>query len=201
MEKVWSATAGVARAAAWAGGAMLLAAAGIVSTEVVLRKILTVTFTGSDEIASYLFAVGTSWALAHVLVTRGHVRIDALYLRFGPRVRAALDLASLLTLALFVAFLTERAWNLAFTSLFEWIRPNTALRVPLAIPQLAWLAGFLFFLFTLAVAILRVLAGLARGDLAAVAAIAGASTQDEEIESELRGLGIAPPAAGDGGRS
>ena len=45
-----------------------------------------------------LFAVGTSWSMAHVLVTRGHVRIDALYGRFGPRVRALLDIFALLVL-------------------------------------------------------------------------------------------------------
>ena len=85
MELAWRAVAAVARVAIWIGGALLFAAAAIVSAEVVLRKGLgtlfgsTFVFSGSDEISSYLFAVGTSLSMAHVLVTRGHVRIDALY--------------------------------------------------------------------------------------------------------------------------
>jgi TRAP-type C4-dicarboxylate transport system permease small subunit len=100
MDLAWRAVAAVARVAIWMGGAMLFAAAGIVTAEVVLRKGLgavfgsNFVFSGSDEISAYLFAVGTSWSMAHVLVTRGHVRIDALYGFFGPRTRAMLDLVA-----------------------------------------------------------------------------------------------------------
>ena len=94
---------------------MLFAAAGLVTAEVLLRKGLgfvfgsSFVFSGSDEISAYLFAVGTSWSMAHVLVNRGHVRIDALYGRLSARVRALLDLFALLALGLFVAALLERA--------------------------------------------------------------------------------------------
>jgi TRAP-type C4-dicarboxylate transport system permease small subunit len=150
----------------------------------------TLTFSGSDEISGYLFAVGTSWAMAHVLVTRGHVRIDALYSGLPVRVRAWLDLIALIFLAIFVAALVERAWDVATTNLVEHNRSNTNLRIPLAWSQLPWMAGIVLFFLAIVLAIVRSVALLAKGQYALVTAFAGASTQDEEIASELKGLGI-----------
>jgi TRAP-type C4-dicarboxylate transport system permease small subunit len=196
MNALWAGVAALARLAIWCGGAMLFAAAGLVTAEVVLRKGLglvfgsSFVFSGSDEISAYLFAVGTSWSMAYVLVSRGHVRIDALYGRLPPRVRALLDIFALLVLGLFVAALLERAWDIAFTSYIEQLRSNTPLRLPLAWAQLPWFAGIALFFVALVLAVLRSVAALLRGDYAAVAEIAGAATQDEEIASELKGLGL-----------
>ncbi len=196
MELAWRAVAAVARVAIWIGGALLFAAAAIVSAEVVLRKGLgtlfgsTFVFSGSDEISSYLFAVGTSLSMAHVLVTRGHVRIDALYGFFSRRTRVLLDLFALVVLGIFVAALLERAWDAAWTSYIEHIRSNTPLRIPLAWAQLPWFGGIALFALALVLAILRTLLALLRGDYATAAATSSAVTQDEEVESELEGLGI-----------
>jgi TRAP-type C4-dicarboxylate transport system permease small subunit len=196
VNTLWAGVAALARLAIWCGGAMLFAAAGLVTTEVVLRKGLgalfgsSFVFSGSDEISAYLFAVGTSWSMAHVLIHRGHVRIDALYGRFPPRLRAWLDLLALLVLGLFVAVLLERAWDVAFTSYTEELRSNTPLRLPLAWAQLPWFAGIALFFLALVLAVLRSAAALLRGDYATVARVAGAATQDEEIASELEGLGL-----------
>lgn len=151
------------------------------------------TFSGSDELSGYLFAIGTSWSMAHVLVTRGHVRIDALYGALSARVRAILDVVSLALLAVFVGALLERAFDVSFTNLIENNRSNTNLRIPLAWSQIPWLAGIALFMLTILVAILKSLISLFQGDFAAVNSIAGASTQDEEIEGELKGLGIETP--------
>lgn len=196
MNWAWNGVAAVSRVAIWLGGIMLFAAAIIVTAEVVLRKGLgalvgfNYVFSGSDEISAYLFAVGTSWSLAHVLVNRGHVRIDVLYLQFRPRMRALLDILALLALGVFVAALLERAWDVASTSYLEEIRSNTPLRLPLAWAQIPWFAGIALFALALLLAVLRSAIAFVRGDYAQVAATAGAASQDEEIESELEGLGI-----------
>ena len=109
---------------------MIMVAALIVSTEVICRKLLALPFSGSDEVGAYLFAVGTSWSMAFVLVTRGHVRIDALYGGFSPFVRAVLDLVALVGLAILVIALADRAWELVSDNLSGWNRSNTPLRVP-----------------------------------------------------------------------
>lgn len=196
MERLWSVVVAVSRVGVWCGGAMLFVAALVVTAEVLLRKGLGFllgtgfVFSGSDEISAYLFAVGTSWSLAYVLVTRGHVRIDALYGFFGQRMRAALDIAALLALGLFVAVLLERAYDVAFTSLFENIRSNTPLRIPLAAAQVPWFLGILLFFVTLVLALIRGVMALARGDYRLAAETIGVSSQDEEIEGELKGLGL-----------
>jgi len=191
LDGVWQATAAVSRVFAWAGGAMLLLAALLVSAEVISRKVLTVVYSGSDEIAAYLFAVGTSWSLAHVLVTRGHVRIDALYLHLPPRVRASLDLVALAVLGVVAAAMLDRSFDLVHSNYVEWNRSNTPLRTPLSLPQMPWVLGLALFLLAIAVALLRSAIAFARGDLGGVAQTAGVSTQDEEIEGELASLGIA----------
>jgi TRAP-type C4-dicarboxylate transport system permease small subunit len=204
MELAWRAVAAIARVAIWIGGALLFAAAAIVSAEVVLRKGLgtlfgsTFVFSGSDEISSYLFAVGTSLSMAHVLVTRGHVRIDALYGFFSRRTRVLLDLFALVVLGIFVAALLERAWDAAWTSYIEQIRSNTPLRIPLAWAQLPWFGGIALFAVALVLAVLRTLLALLRGDYATASATSSAVTQDEEVESELEGLGIGRDKAGQG---
>lgn len=175
---------------------MLFVAAGVVTAEVLLRKGLgalmgwNFVFSGSDEISAYLFAIGTTWSMTHVLVMRGHVRIDALYGRFEPRTRAVLDFVAMLALLLFVSALLERSWDVAYTSITDEIRSNTPLRIPLAWAQVPWFGGIALFALALVLSVLRTGIALARGDFAAASAIAGAVTQDEEIETELEGLGI-----------
>ena len=204
MELAWRGIAALAGVAIWIGGAMLFAAAAIVSAEVVLRKGLgtlfgsTFVFSGSDEISSYLFAVGTSLSMAYVLVTRGHVRIDALYGHFGVRARVLLDLLALIVLGIFLAALLERAWDLALTSYTEQIRSNTPLRIPLAWAQIPWFFGLALFGVALVLGVLRTLLALLRGDLATAASTSSAVTQDEEVKSEIEGLGIGKDRAGQG---
>jgi hypothetical protein len=76
-----------------------------------------------------------------------------------------------------------------------WNRCNTPLRVPLPYPQLPWFFGFALFLLAIAVAALRALLALVRGDYAKVAATVGVPSQDEEVKGELEGLGIKPEAS------
>jgi TRAP-type C4-dicarboxylate transport system permease small subunit len=207
MGMLWTGVAALARVAVWLGGAMMFAAAAIVTAEVLLRKGLGAlvgtgfVFSGSDEISSFLFAVGTSWSMAHVLVTRGHVRIDALYGYFAPRTRVLLDLFALLVLGIFAAALVERSWDVASTSYIDEIRSNSPQRLPLAWAQVPWFVGIVLFFVALVLAFLRSAAALLLGEYATAAAIAGAATQDEEIESELEGLGIQREQVhrGDGG--
>ena len=198
MDTLWTGITWIARILAWIGGAMIMLAALIVCTEVISRKLLALPFSGSDEIGAYLFAVGTSWSMAFVLVTRGHVRIDVLYGTFSSFVRALLDLVALIGLATLVIALTDRSWELLSDNLAGWNRSNTPLRVPLVYPQLPWFLGFAFFLFALMIALIRAVVALVGGDYARVAATIGVPSQDEEVESELKGLGIKAEQATEG---
>ena len=195
-EVAWRVIATVAQLGIWVGGALLFAAALIVTAEVLLRKgagaLLGTSFlfSGSDEISGYLFAVGTSLSLAYVMVSKGHVRIDVLYSQFSARARASMDLVALIIMAIFVAALLERAIDVASTSYVEQIRSNTQLRIPLAWSQIPWAFGIGLFFLAIIVALIRAIVAIAKGDWAAVNGMAGVATTQEEIEAELKGLDV-----------
>jgi TRAP-type mannitol/chloroaromatic compound transport system permease small subunit len=193
------------RLATWAvriAGAMMLAAALLVSADVLMRKFASVTIGGADELSGYAFAVGTSWALAFTLLRRANVRVDALYARLPERVAAALDLLALLSLLVFVGYLTWRASLVLQDSLLFSARATTPLATPLWIPQSLWLAGFGLFLFTILPLIAAVAIALVTGDRATVRRLAGARTLEEEAaEEKSHTAGLAPavlqPLAGE----
>jgi TRAP-type mannitol/chloroaromatic compound transport system permease small subunit len=185
------------RLATWAvriAGAMMLAAAILVSVDVLLRKFATLTVGGADELSGYAFAVGTSWALAFTLLRRANVRVDALYARLPERLAAMLDLLSLLSLLVFVGYLTWRASLVLQDSLLFSARATTPLATPLWIPQSLWLVGFGLFLFTILPLITTVALALVRGDRVTVRRLAGARTLEEEaVEERSHTLGLQQP--------
>jgi TRAP-type mannitol/chloroaromatic compound transport system permease small subunit len=185
------------RLATWAvriAGAMMLAAAILVSVDVLLRKFATLTVGGADELSGYAFVVGTSWALAFTLLRRANVRVDALYARLPERLAAMLDLLSLLSLLVFVGYLTWRASLVLQDSLLFSARATTPLATPLWIPQSLWLVGFGLFLFTILPLITTVALALVRGDRVTVRRLAGARTLEEEaVEERSHTLGLQQP--------
>jgi TRAP-type C4-dicarboxylate transport system permease small subunit len=203
-EAIWRLISVVAQIGIWIGGTLLFAAAIIVTAEVLLRKgagALVGTsfmFSGSDEISGYLFAVGTSLSMAYVLIHRGHVRIDVLYIQFGPAARAVMDVIALLVMFVFVFALLERAIDVSTTSYVEEIRSNTQLRLPLAWSQIPWAFGIGLFFLAITVALIRSITAVLKRDWAAVNSIAGVATTEEEIEAELRGLDVGAPKPGAG---
>jgi TRAP-type C4-dicarboxylate transport system permease small subunit len=198
-EALWRIVSVMAQVGVWVGAALLFTAAVIVTAEVLLRKGAaalvgsTFLFSGSDEISSYLFAVGTSLSMAYVLVTKGHVRIDVLYIQFSPKVRAVMDVIALFVMAIFVAAVLERAIDVASTSYVEEIRSNTQLRIQLAWSQIPWAFGIGLFFVAILLALFRSVAAMLAGDFGTVNAIAGASSVEEEIMAETQGLDVRGP--------
>ncbi|MEM7423175.1 MAG: TRAP transporter small permease, partial [Pseudomonadota bacterium] len=135
--------------AVWAGGLALMLSAIMVTIDVLSRKYLNVTMSGSDEITGYVFAGATTWAYAYCLMHRSNIRIDALYNVLPRIVRAVLDVAGLVALLFFMGYFTSKA-----VGVFEesWVNNSvsvTTLLTPLWIPQLVWLSGLIFFNITL----------------------------------------------------
>ncbi len=173
--------------AVWIGGAALLLSAVMVTVDVLSRKILGVTMSGSDEITGYVFAGATTWAYAYCLLTRSNIRIDALYNVLPMALRAGLDLLGLALLLLYMAYLTVKGVAMLATS---WERDSVAVSVmatPQWIPQAVWLSGLVFFIISLAFLILYALAALVVGGAPAVQAIAGTRTVQEEVAESLHG--------------
>lgn len=181
LAAVHGALARLALLAVWIGGAALMLAALMVTIDVISRKLFGITMSGSDEITGYVFAGATTWAYAHCLLTRSNIRIDALYNVFPMRLRAVLDILGLSLLQLYMAYLTVKGLEMLATS---WARDSVAVSVlatPLWIPQAVWATGLIFFNLTLAFLIAHALVAFAVGGSAAVQALAGTRTVQEEI--------------------
>lgn len=178
----------LSRYAAWAGGGMILFAALMVSVDVLCRRLLGVTMSGSDEVSGYLFAISTAMAMPYALMLRANVRIDALYTHLPARLRAALDLLGIGLLAVFAGIVT---WRAVLTVQVTWdngSRAITPLQTPLIVPQSLWLAGWVLFCLCLVLVIWGMAAALMRGDLARARALGGVLSVEEEIEEETVGV-------------
>ena len=174
----------VARRMVWVGGALMLAAAGTVSVDVVVRKLFRLSLGGADELSGYAFAIAVAWALPFALLQRANIRIDALYGKLPARAAAVLDVVALIALASFVSVLTRYAWEVVSGSWGLNAHSNSELSVPLWIPQGIWFLGLALFLLTVLVLALRTVLALASGDLTLVRAIAGARGIEEESADE-----------------
>jgi len=188
----------LARYLIWAGGVLMLVAAVIVTLDVLQRKVSHLTglsISGSDEISGYLFAISTSWAFSFALLHRANVRVDALYLLLPRRLRCLLDIVGVILLSVFVAVVTWHAMQMFIHNATEWSKSITPLLTPLAIPQFFWIVGFCIFLVNLFLVLLRVMLALLLGDLLTIGRVAGARTQEEEFEEEMRSLHLDRPDA------
>jgi TRAP-type C4-dicarboxylate transport system permease small subunit len=174
----------LARAAIVAGGAMIFAAALLVSVDVIARKLFGTSLGGADELSGYALAISTTWGLAAVLLARGNVRVDALYQHLPPRLRGALDLVGLVALSLFAIPLARHGYAVLETSWSLAALSNTPLKTPLWIPQALWVAGLVLFALMLVVLLVRASAALVQGDLGTLHRLAGARSIQEEAAGE-----------------
>jgi TRAP-type C4-dicarboxylate transport system permease small subunit len=132
-----------ATAMAYVAGAVLLLGSFYITADVIGRRFFGVSSKVTDEFGGYALAVGGMWALAFALTTGGHVRIDVLLPRFPRRVRALLDYAAMVAMALFASVLAFYTWKIAIESFVTDARAMSFLRTPLFVPQ-----GLLAFGFT-----------------------------------------------------
>ena len=170
--------------AAWFGGTLTLASVLIICFDVFIRKVFGVSIGGSDELSGYAFAISTSWSLAFVVLHRGNVRVDVLYLMLPVRLSALLDWISLVALGVFLVFLTYYASFVAETSWVHSSTANTPLATPLWIPQGLWVLGLLWMCVVLTLMLIRASVALVTGDIEVVKTLCGVRTSEEEAEEE-----------------
>ena len=168
-----------------------IACAGFITFDVLARRFLGFSTQATTEITGYALAFGISWALAHTLTTRAHVRIDVLINHLPARVRHPMHLLSLAALAVLVGFIAWGAFDLVEESLLFGATDISILRTPLWLPQGLWAFGITVFLvlilLMLAESTLLVLSG--RG--AEAEAQLHARTYDEEAAEALEAVGAA----------
>ena len=177
---------GLSRVLVWIGGGLILASALLVTVEVVLRKVAGISIGGADELSGYAFGVATSFGFAYALFERAHIRVDALYNLFPLVLKVMLSLIGLALLIGFAATVAWTAWSLVADTLAHGSRSITPMRTPLALPQIPWLIGWLFFVLCGVLVLLAALRRTLGGDLAGADRMIGVKTVDEQVEEETR---------------
>ncbi len=184
LARLLALAARLSRYGVWVGGTLTLASALLITYDVTVRRIFGVTIGGSDELSGYAFAISTSWALAYTALERANVRVDVIYQHLPVRVAAMVDWLALVSLAVFSVYLSWYAQDVAMQSWAQSSRSNTPLATPLWLPQMAWVAGLLWFSLVLLLMLLRASAALVTGDLATLRAVCGVKSAQEEAKEE-----------------
>jgi TRAP-type C4-dicarboxylate transport system permease small subunit len=168
---------------------MLLVAALTICVDIVLRYGFSRTVGGADDLAGYALAIASAWGFSAALLSRSHIRIDTVYVRLKSRLaRAALDLLSLACMALFAGLLAWHGWGVFHLSYVSSSRSQSAIEMPLAIPQGVWFAGLAFFVAVALFLLMRACLGLAGKDLDTVFRLAGSKSAAAEAKEEIRAV-------------
>ena len=169
----------------WLGGGSLMIAAIIVTVDVLCRKFIGVTMSGSDEISGYVFAASTTLAYSYCLLHRSNVRIDTLYNLLPRPATATLDVIGLSLLLYYMWIMTNAAVAAFLESWTEGSVSITTLQTPQWIPQFFWMAGIVLFFCTLIFVTLYSLIALVQRNWDLVAKIAGIPSIADVIEEEI----------------
>ena len=191
LESIHSRLERLSQLAVWVGGAALLAAALMVTVDVLARKIFSVTMSGSDEYSGYVFSATTTWAYSYCLLHRPNVRIDALYNYLPRKITAILDVVGLLLLFYFMSIMTYYAM-VSFVD--SWVNNSvsiTTLGTPQWIPQLFWVAGLILFFVTLIFVVFYSIVALLQRNWDLVARVAGVPSIAETMQEETHGIDVA----------
>ncbi len=168
----------------WLGGMLIVLSAFLVTLEVFLRKVFNVSLGGADEISGYAFGVATALALSFALFERAHIRVDALLGAIPKVLHPMINLFGLIMLTGFAFVVVLMVWSMVGDTLENGSRSITPMRVPLAIPQIPWLLGWMFFVFSGVLIGLVAIKRYFEGDEAGVQALIGVKSLDEQIEDE-----------------
>lgn len=181
----------LAAAMAWAAGWNYVACALFITADVLGRNLLGVSSAATVEVTGYMLAVGIAWGLAHALAKRAHIRVDVWVNRLPLKLRAVLHLLALLSLGAFAGFCAWAAYALVDESLLFGAVDNSALRVPLAIPQGLWTAGIAAFCLMIAVLVLESLLSILLGRPEELDRLLGSRTLEDETEEALEAVAMA----------
>ncbi|WP_424813797.1 TRAP transporter small permease subunit [Roseococcus sp. YIM B11640] len=180
---------------AWVAGWNYVMCALFITGDIVGRNVFGVSSAATVEITGYMLACGIAWALAHTLACRAHIRVDVLVTRLPLVWRAPLHLFSLCLLTVFAAFVAWAGWQLYDESALFDAHDNSALHIPLVVPQGIWLAGLVAFLVMTLVLLLESVLALLTGKGAQLDRLLGSRTIDDEAEEALEAVAMAREGA------
>lgn len=129
----------------WVFGLLLVSLSLFVAMETISRKLFNHSFQGADELGGYVLAIGGALSFTVALVERGHIRIDLVHERLGPRTQAVLNLLASLSLALMGLYLARYCWLVVRDTVEYGSAAPTAWATPMIYPQGVWYVAILIF--------------------------------------------------------
>ncbi|MBV8170088.1 MAG: TRAP transporter small permease [Alphaproteobacteria bacterium] len=186
---------GLERVGRWmlgAGGWMYIACSVFVTFDVLARSFLGFSSKTTTEITGYMLAFGMGWSFAFTLTERAHIRIDVLVNRLPLGVRQYLHAIALLLLGVFAVFIAWAAWSVVQESLEFDAHDNSAMSIPLVLPQGLWAFGIVMFAAMVLVLCLETAILLARNDAVSVDRLLGPRTFQDETDEALEAVGARP---------
>jgi TRAP-type C4-dicarboxylate transport system permease small subunit len=183
-------TAAAVAVMAYLAGWNYVACALFITADVVGRQ-FGHSSASTIEITGYMLATGIAWGLAHTLARRAHIRVDVWVNRLPLRLRAVLHLLALLLLGGFAAFCAWAALALVDESLLFDAHDNSALRVPLVLPQGIWAFGILAFCVMILVLALECVLSLLLGRPEELDRLLGSRTLEDETAEALEAVEMA----------
>lgn len=161
-------------------GMLFLLCAALVLVDIVLRR-LGNSLGGTDEISGYVMAIGTAWGMGYALLELSHVRIDFLRSNVSNKWRAMLDLFSMFALASTVSVIAIKCWPVVATTLKNSSSANTPLETPLALVQIPWFGGWIWFAFMAWLTFVAGMLMVVKGHTEASEKYIGVFPEDESI--------------------
>lgn len=168
-----------------------VACALFITSDIVTRSLFGFSSQATVEVTGYMLAGGIAWGLAHTLAKRAHIRVDVLLNRLPARRRGWLHIFSLTLLLALAVFITWAAWGLVDESALFNAHDNSALRVPLVLPQGIWTFGIAAFVVMGVVLLAEAITAMLMGDAEAVDALLGARTLEDETAEALEAVAMA----------
>ena len=186
MERLQALATAISRGGAIVGGALLLAASIVICIDIALRYAFSLTIGGADDLSGYALAISSAWGFSAALLSRSHIRIDTVYVRVRSRAaRAALDILSLASFALFGGLVAWHGWGVLQQSYVSNSHSQSAIEMPLTIPQALWFAGLAFFVAVALLLLARALLALLRRDLDDLFRLIGSKSALAEAKEEI----------------
>lgn len=162
-------------------GVGLFACATFVVLDIIGRQ-LGASFGGTEEIAGYTMAIATSWGMSFTLLEMGHVRIDLLRNRAASFGRAMFDLFSMVVMSAVIVTIAVMSWPVLARSLENGSRANTPMETPLALVQVPWFAGWLWFACMSCAVTLCALSLIVKGRYGATESFVGAFAEQDTLQ-------------------
>jgi TRAP-type C4-dicarboxylate transport system permease small subunit len=184
LERLLARTMVVTRLLAIIGGMMIVAVGFMICFEILLRS-FSISLGVTDEISNYALAIGSALAFSHCLVERAHIRIDSATRFLSLKIRIAIDLIAILTLAGFYLVVSWYAVETAMVSFRRGARSLTELQTPLFIPQGLWALALILFVVIGVIIFLAACGRILRGDIDGAQELIATKSEDLQSEAHL----------------